>query len=175
MVHAHLDDKRLCIVRGGEERERHADQVVEVALGLVHPVTGREHRCAHVLRRGLAHRSRDTADDPLGMPLAPGASKPEHELLRIVVLGAQDGAPAGAGKFQGLGRRVLRHDRAGSACLERLRDVGIAVHPLAFEGDEERPCRSLARIYDAALDRVVRASRDEVSPRGADQLINLHP
>ena len=89
MVHAHLEHQDLGIGRSGKHRERHADQVVEIALRGPDAITLGEHGGEHVLGRRLANRT-GNADDQAAKLQAIYVRQAQQELNGVV--GQQDGA-----------------------------------------------------------------------------------
>ena len=61
-VHAHFDDKGLAVLGRGQDRERKAELVVEIALGGFGFEAGGKDLRRKSARRGLAHRPRHAHD-----------------------------------------------------------------------------------------------------------------
>ena len=80
MIHAHLDDGDGAGIGKAEERERHADVVIEIAVGLARGQSGFEQARDGVLGGGLtgAAGDADYASAPLGA--GPGAEVLERRL-----------------------------------------------------------------------------------------------
>lgn len=143
MVHAHLHHGRL--VRGpqAQQRERHADVVVEVALrgkgGRTLP--GAQHGCDHLRDGGLAVAARH-ADERQAPLRAPARSQRAERAQRVGHLDA--------GQARGLQPR-MRH---GGHCarLARLGQKLVRVETLALERHEQVARRQRARVAVHAHD-----------------------
>ena len=114
-----------------EQRQRQADVVVEVPLVPEHRVARRQELRRHFLRRRLAGAAGDRDDTGAGPP----PHLPGQRLQRAgrVVDPHQH-------RRAGVRRRTterLLHDRGGGPLLERLGDEGVAVEPVAADGDEQ--------------------------------------
>ena len=109
---------------------------------------GGDARAKHVLGGGLAHRPRHADDGPGGMAPTPLPREAQEELLAVVVLGAQHGAPALARGVEHVRGHVGTRDDGTRTGRDRPGEIGIAVHLLAFEGDEDRAGLDGARVDD---------------------------
>ena len=68
MGHAHLNDGHFVPLRQPEERERHADVVIEIPGGPVHGKALRQDGGRHFLRRCLADGAGDADDGDIELP-----------------------------------------------------------------------------------------------------------
>ena len=173
VVQTELADDDLGVLRGGEQRERHADEIVEVAGGGVGAAHGAEAGAQHVLRGGLAHGARDAHDEPLGVAAALLGGERQQERLAVVVLGAQDGGAGGGAGRKRVGGHLGRGHHGGGAGLRGGGKVGVAVDLLAGEGDEDRPLRGLARVDHGVAGNVPGALVDELGPGGLGDFCGL--
>ena len=160
VVHAELADEHLGVLGRREHREREADEVVEVAGGGVDAGAGGDARAEHVLGRGLAHRPRHADDGPGGMAPTPLPREAQEELLAVVVLGAQHGTPARTRGVEHVRGHVGARDDGTRTGRHRPGEIGVAVHLLASEGDEDRAGLDGARVDDD-LASYGRSRRDE--------------
>ena len=135
MVGAHLDDGNLGIGGDGQQGQRHAEVVVEVALGGRHAVALGENGGDQFLGGGLAVGAGD-ADDGDGEVAAVLAGK--------FLQGAQHVGDDDATVVD----LVLRiaDDAQGGALLEGLRSKGVAIEMLALEGKEDASGGDGARV-----------------------------
>ncbi len=156
MVHAELDDAGevpgLVVLAQAQQRQRHADVVVQVAFGREGRIglPGAQDRRDHLRDRGLAvaagHRDQRkvAAPSPSRRQLAEGAPRVGH-------------LQAGQAGF---GQPVFGHacNRAG---LFRLREEIVRVEPLALQRDEEvaRPQAARVAVHAADLHRAVADER----------------
>ena len=83
MVHAHLEHQDLGIGRSGKHRERHADQVIEIALGGPDTIAFGEHGGEHVLGRRLADGT-GNANDQAAKLQAIRVRQTQQKLLGII-------------------------------------------------------------------------------------------
>lgn len=91
--------------------------------------------------------TRHADDGPGGMAPTP-LPEAQEELLAVVVLGAQHGAPALARGVEHDQRARRPRDDGTRTVHDRPGEIGIAVHLLAFEGDEDRAGLDGARVDD---------------------------
>ena len=158
VVHAHLGHDDLVGRLGAEDGQRQADQVVEVAGGSVGAVARGEALGQHILSRGLTHRARHADDLPLRVAPAPEAGEPQHELLGVVALGAQDAGALLACQGEELRGGLRGHDDRDRSGLDGLRGEAVAVDALAAEAHEDRALAHLARVgRDVGCHATVRA------------------
>ena len=135
--HAHLHDRGLMLRLEPEERERHAELIVEVFLRLERVPALREHGGDHFLGRRLADAA-GHAEHGDGKAGAVGARKRLERSSRI--RHADDRA--------GLPRRNALREAAGRAEIERLADIVVPVDPLAGDGGKECAGRDGAAVND---------------------------
>ncbi len=131
VVHAHLDHRVAMVLAQLEQGERHADVVVEVALGGEHrraraAMCGQDCR-EHLLHRRLAvaagerhQRQREARPPVRGEPPERKARIRDHHLRK-----------------RGLARQLARHERGGGAAARRFGDEVVGVEALAPDRDEE--------------------------------------
>ena len=149
----HLDHRRAVLAAQFQQRQRHADVVVEVALGRQHRSARGHHRGEQLLRRGLAVAAGHANDGQVEIR-APAGS----ELLQ---------ADQRVGHHDLRDRRVdaARHQRTDRALAGGLGDEVVRVEALAPQGREEITGLHRARIADdpcvdgiAALQRCVQST-----------------
>ena len=134
MVGPHLDDGDFRARGDGQQRERHADVVVEIALRGRDTVFLRQHG----------------GDEVLGGGLAVGAGQAEHRQFSAThVRPVPDGEIAQRGERIGYADEavdqragvadlgVIVDDRPGSTGLQRLEGVVVAVEILSPQGEED--------------------------------------
>ena len=126
MVRAHLHDRNLRVRADAEDRQGHADVVVQVPLrGRDREMRG-ENLADEFLGRGLAVRAGQADDgNPQLLPM------PGRELLQRPerVREAEEAGVVALG--------VFIDDGIGGAGLEGLPRVGVAVERFALEGHED--------------------------------------
>ena len=159
VAHAHLDDRGAVLRPEAEERQRDADLVVEVALGLQDGAARREDRGDHLARGGLPVRAGDADDRDVEAPPVVARDRAERGE------GVRDREER---QRRGLGRAVLRDDRRGRALRGGLGDVRVAVEALAGERDEERARREGARVGRDASDLRGRCADPAPAGRGGE-------
>jgi len=133
VVHAELDDRgampyRLVLPQA-QQRQRHADLVVEVALGGQHrrvAQPGAQDRRDHLRHRGLAVAAGDGNDGQV-LLLAPGLRQQPQRRLRV---GHQQPVQAR------LGQSALGQGRGGAAGLGLGQEV-VGIEALAAQRDEQ--------------------------------------
>ena len=155
--HAHLDDRGLVLRLEPEERERHAELIVEVLFGFQRVPALREHGGNHFLGRRLADAA-GHAEDRDGKAGAVGARERLERGGRI--RHADDRA--------GLPRRDALRKAAGRAEVERLANVVVPVHPLAGDGGKERAGRDGAAVDDDAGHKRSPVAREHAAGDGGD-------
>ena len=161
MVHAHLEHQNLSIGRGGKNRERHADQVVVVALCGPDAVALGEHRSEHVLGRRLADRPGNTNHQAAELQTI-GMSQAQQKLLGVI--GMQDGAIRLLGQRKQLGIGLARHHDSTGARLDGAGSKVVAVDLFTWEGDEYRALLNLARVDNATAAYPIGFSRHGSGP-----------
>jgi len=155
--HAHLHDRGLMLRLEPEERERHAELIVEVFLRLKGVPALREHGGDHFLGRRLADAA-GHAEHGDGKAGAVGTRKHLERSSRI--RHADDRA--------GLPRRNALREAAGRAEIERLADVVVPVDPLAGDGGKERAGRDGAAVNDRSGHRRRPVTRKHTAGDGGD-------
>ena len=120
-----------------EERERHAELIVEVLLGFQRIPALREHGRDHFLGRRLADAA-GHAEHGDGKAGAVGARKRLERGSRI--RHADDRA--------GLPRRNALREAAGRTEIKRLADIVVPVDPLAGDSGKEHAGRDGAAVND---------------------------
>ena len=152
VVHPALDGGVAVLLAEPQQREGHADFVVQVALRLERRPGGGENFRHQLLGARLSRRARDADHFQGGEPAPPCRGE------------VAEGAP-GVGSRQHRGRpclrsrllqRIRRNQDPGSAALHRLRHEVAAVEVLSAQRDEERPRHRLSRIGERALERTSR-------------------
>ena len=131
----HPDVHALGVLRHAHERQRQADLVVEIALGLFRAELLREHGVKQLLGRGLADRT-GHADDRAAAHHAVAARQIEQRLR---------GVPDVERRDRILLARPMAHDRR-RAVFERLSDEIMAVEALARERQEQCLLRNATRV-----------------------------
>ena len=139
VAYAQLHDGGLGPGVYAKQCERHAQLVVEVALGAQGVELLGEHAGHHLLGRGFAGAA-DYTDNGAGKALAALAGEARHRRGDV----GDDYNAAG----NALGDAACK--RAGSALGKRGRYVVVAVDALAWEGAEHCALRGLAAVYDGA-------------------------
>ena len=119
---------------------RHADFVVEVALGFQHGKTGRQHRCRHVLGSGLAVGAGNGNHRNVKLPA------PESRQLLIGQLGIGHSLDKGCPELSRLLLVPASHQHTGCPLLYRLGSKILAVEPLPLQCHEQRPRHNLPGI-----------------------------
>ena len=155
--HAHLDDRGLVLRLEPEERERHAELIVEVLLGFQRIPALREHGRDHFLGRRLADAA-GHAEDRDGKAGAVGARERFERGSRIR---HADDRPV-------LSRRDALRKAAGRAEVERLGDIIVPVHTLAGDGGKECAGRDGAAIDDDAGHGRCPVAREHAARDGGD-------
>ncbi len=160
-VHAHLDDRRMVRRMQLEQRQRHADVVVEVARCRQHRMLAEiraQDGGAHLLDGGLAIAAGDAdqrdveARAPVGGELAEGQPRVGDADQRQTRM---RGGPGGV------------DERTAGALRQGLCDVVVAVEALAPERDEQHAGDDGARIgADAGELHVAAAMRAVEDQRG---------
>ena len=148
VVHAAFDGGVAVLLAEPQERERNADFVVEVALGL----EGRSHRGEHLrdqlLGAGLSGRAGDADQFEIWQPAPPAGGQASERAPRVRRREDRDALRPGAR----LGQRIRRDQDAGSATLHRLGDEVAAVEVVPAQGDEQATRHRLARVGERALE-----------------------
>ena len=155
--HAHLDDRGRMLRLEPEERERHAELIVEVFLGFQRIPALREHGRDHFLGRRLADAA-GHAEDRDGKAGAVGT----RERLE------RDSCVRHADDRAGLPRWDVLRKAAGRTKIERLGDIIVPVHPLAGDGGKERAGRDGAAVDDDAGHRCCPVAREHAARDGGD-------
>ncbi len=128
----HFDDGNLRPGRDGQQRQGHADVVVEIAL------RGRD----------TVFPGQDGGNEVLGRGLAVGAGQADHRQFPLpYVRTVPDGQFAQRGErvfdpdqsFVMADLRVMIHDRPGGAGIQRLEGVVVSVEILSAQGEEDFP------------------------------------
>ena len=132
--HAEFDHADFLVPGGGEQRERQAPLVVQVARRAEDPAGRADGGGGGFLRGGLAHAAGDRGD--LGAAREAPASGEGAERGRGVV--HFDEERAGGGRFGGP-RGAPGDDRPGGAPGQRVGDEGVAVPVRPPDGEEEVP------------------------------------
>jgi hypothetical protein len=155
VVHAQFDDRGLVRCAQLQDRQRHADVVVQVAGRRVRRVAerGTQDGRDHLRDGGLAVAAGDRDHRAREAP-APSGGQRLQRRQRIV---DEDPGDAGLGDAM----RGDRRDGAGSACL---RQEVIRVEPLALQRHEQVARAQRARVGVHALERA-RAVADECRTR----------
>ena len=161
MVHAHLEHQDLGIGRSGKHRERHADQVIEIALGGPDTIALGEHGGEHVLGRRLADGT-GNANDQAAKLQAIRVRQTQQKLLGII--GQQDGAPLVLRQRDQLGLGLTRHHDGAGTRLDGTGSKIIAVDVFTGKGDENRPFLDLARVDNAPAAYPIGFSRHGSGP-----------
>ena len=128
MVHAQLQHGNFVLPAEAQQGHGHADLVVQVALGLEHPVLLPQHRRHHVLGGGLTHRARQ--------------GHHRYGELFLVILGQIPQGPLGVGHLHielilPIALPLPGGETAHCAALQGGVDVGVAVEPVPHQGDEQ--------------------------------------
>ena len=140
MVGTHLDHGHLRVGGDGQQRERHADIIVEIALRGRDAVFLRQHGGDEVLGGGLAVRARQAEHGQFAVPHV--RAVPDGQLLQ----GLERVRNADQTRFAsplivipGLTRNlcILVHHRPGGAGFQRLERVVVPVEILSPEGEED--------------------------------------
>ena len=126
MVRAHLHDGDFRVRADAEDRQGHADVVVQV------PFRGRD----------LEMRGQDLADEFLGRGLAVRAGQADDGNLQLLPMPGREllQRPERVRETEEAGvvaLGVVIDDGIGGAGLEGLQGIGVAVESLALEGDEK--------------------------------------
>ena len=130
VVHAQLQHGNFVLPAEAQQGHGHADLVVQVALGLEHPVLLPQHRRHHVLGGGLTHRARQ--------------GHHRYGELFLVILGQIPQGPLGGVHLDiELARQIALPlplgKAARSAPLQGGVDVGVAVESLPHQGHKQGP------------------------------------
>ena len=125
---AHLHDAELGLASHGQQGQRHADVVVEVAPGRIDPEAAGEHAADELLGRGLAVAARDGENRNAQRP-AVGAGQLLERMERVA---DQQDAAVGSG-----GCRVVRHGGRGPL-FEGFGGEAIAIEGGTPEGEKDR-------------------------------------
>ena len=161
MVHAHLEHQNLGIGRSGKHRERHADQVIEIALGGPDTIALGEHGGEHVLGRRLADGT-GNANDQAAKLQAIRVRQTQQKLLGII--GQQDGTALVLCQRDQLGLGLTRHHDGAGTRLDGTGSKIIAVDVFTGKGDENRPFLDLARVDNAPAAYPIGFSRHGSGP-----------
>ena len=147
MVHAHLDGG-VAMFRGQfQQRQRHADVVVEIAAGSQHGRLahfGGEDRREHLLHRGLAVTARDRGQPGWHLRAPPGRQAAQGESGVVDLQGRREIQPGGG-----------IHHHGGGAIFQRLLRISVAVETRPFQGDEETARWQLAAVAGDGAERHV--------------------
>ena len=177
-VHAHLHHERLGVERARQHREGRTERGVEVAGSGMRLELGRKNACAHLLRRGLARRSRDADHHAMQLVAPPGGKILQGLLSRS---GQKQGRIAGTGTRKLSLGWLAGHDDRRRTCLKRPSNVVVAVDALTHKGNEQATVLNLARVdgdphdtsglpralYDARADRLGDLTRLGVKHRAS--------
>ena len=161
MVHAHLEHQDLGIGRSGKHRERHADQVIEIALGGPDTIALGEHSGENVLGRRLADGT-GNANDQAAKLQAIRVRQTQQKLLGII--GQQDGTALVLRQRDQLGLGLTRHHDGAGTRLDGTGSKIIAVDVFTGKGDENRPFLDLARVDNAPAAYPIDFSRHGSGP-----------
>ena len=135
---AHLHHAELRVAGHGEQRQRHADVVVEVAAGGVDLEPLGQHAADKLFRGGFAVAARDGEDRDSERP-AVAAGKVLQGFQRVV--DEHDALPlVGSGDLRSVG------DGVGRAFFERFGDETVAVEGIAPQGEEDGVRLDPARV-----------------------------
>ena len=135
---AHLHHAELRVAGHGEQRQRHADVVVEVAAGGVDLEPLGQHAADKLFRGGFAVAARDGEDRDSERP-AVAAGKVLQGFQRVV--DEHDALPlVGSGDLRIVG------DGVGRAFFERFGDETVAVEGIAPQGEEDGVRLDPARV-----------------------------
>ena len=170
VVHAHLDDEDLRRGGGLEQRDGHANQVVEVTGGGVDLVLGAEGGGEHLLGGGLAHRTRHANDAPV-LPRAPPLGKTEHELRAVVICGTDDGAARLECGSLDLRSNLARDGDDAGAGSDGVGDVVVSVNVLAGERDEQPALAHASGVDGDAGEGLLARAADKRGPGGRADVI----
>ena len=125
-----LNDQRLRVSRRVEDRERHADEIVEVAGRSVHPPPRGQRGADHLLGARLAARAGDRHHRGAGRQRpSPRAGQQPQRGERVVHFEERQPPPRRP-------RRAAAHDRGRRPTgLSVLQEV-VGIEAVAFQGDE---------------------------------------
>jgi hypothetical protein len=141
LITAHLEHRVAMLRREAQQHQRHAEIVVQVALGGEHGVgTGmRADDCRqHLLQRRLAVASGHADHDGIQPPAPP---RPETSERKTWIRDDEQR------RIRCLHAGGIAHDRAGGTRGQCAIDVVVAVDPLTGQRDEE-----ITRLHPAAVD-----------------------
>ena len=161
MVHAHLEHQDLGIGGSAQHRERHADQVVVIALGRPDAVALGEHRGKYVLGRCLADRT-GNANDQTAKLQAIRMRQEQQKLLGIIR--QQDGAALVLCQRNQLRVGLVRHHDGAGTRLDSTGSKVIAIDFFTREGDKDRPLLDLTRVDNAPAANTIGSFRHGSGP-----------
>ena len=142
VVHAELDCADAVRLAQAEQRERHADVVVEIADGRQHlriPGGRAQDRGEHFLGGGLAVRAGDR-DQRHGEAPAPRARQVAERAARVLRDQHGHRQRGARGEERGVDQRGRRAARRGG------REERVAVESFAAQRDEQLAARHVARV-----------------------------
>ena len=145
VIHAHLDHAKFVSVIEPNERQRHADVIVEIALGRLGAELGAQHRGDQFLGAGLAAAA-GHADRPQGQEAAIGRRKPLQGLECVRHFHKTETRGQ-------IGDERIGDERCHCATILHGTDEGVAIKPVALQGDETIARRQGARVGVQTIDR----------------------
>ena len=148
-VGAGFDDGDIGVVGQREQRQWHANFVVQIADRCVHVVSAGEHGREHSLRTGLAVRPADGNDR-----FRPGVSPVVRERAERLARVAHDVH----GHTRICGARRTAYDERSGAGSDGVAEKVVRIKPVADERHEQRPSGDRARV-GADCDKLARAGR----------------
>ena len=155
-THAHFHHRDLRLRGDAHQRFGRADLVILIAFGFDDAKGGSHDRRHHFLGGGFTYAA-GNADD-CGRHFA---AVQRRDLQKGAQAAGNPKHPPGGGIIA----VVLRHGRL-SPCRQRRVDVIMAVHPLARQGDEQRPRPGLAAVGDHPGDLPLLRGRRAAQRRG---------
>jgi len=147
-AHAHLDDCGPVPAIECEQRERHADVVVEIPLVLENRTPAPEDAGKHFLGRGLAVAARDAGKGDRKFFPVRQSHLLEGEQRVLYGEDVLDAAQAFIAQLQ----RGPVHERAPGPLLDSIANKIVAVEPVSLEGYEEFTFLDVPGVYGHALD-----------------------
>ena len=159
VVHARLDDGGAVLRRQAQERQRRADVVVVIGLGLKRLEALGQHRGDHLLRRRLAGGTGDLHDREREAPAVPRSERAQGE-QRVVHKNVE---------LAGLQRSGRVHGQAARrAARKRAVEIGVAVELLADERDKQVARGGGAAVGGDVRHRRVRVLQERPTDGAAD-------
>ena len=131
---AHLHHGGLVPLPEAEQRQRHAQLVVEVLLGPQGAEALAQHRGDHLLGGGLAHGARDPHKGDVELAAVEGRDLP------------QGGLGVRHPDLRDLRRPELIAQHAGGSGPGGVRDEIVSVHPLPRDGGKQAPRRQAPAV-----------------------------